>query len=73
MSTLDPEEVVRLFCPECSGKLNLRRKHVGIAGACVHCSIPVMAVDEGGVVKLVDTRAEKSPDTAENFQSEPSR
>ncbi|MDF1849625.1 MAG: hypothetical protein P1U85_02245 [Verrucomicrobiales bacterium] len=71
MSTLDPEEVVRLFCPECSGKLNLRRKHVGIAGACVHCSIPVMAVDEGGVVKLVDTRAAKTAATAENPGSKP--
>lgn len=63
--TQDPEEVIRLVCPQCSGKLNLRRKHLGIAGACVHCKIPVTAIEEGGTVKLVDNRKDRAGATAE--------
>lgn len=42
--------MIRLECPECSGRLNLRRVHLGVAGKCVHCTAPITAVEEGGVV-----------------------
>lgn len=56
----NPEEVIRLFCPQCSGKLNLRRKHIGVAGNCVHCKTPVQAVDHQGVVALVHKAGEQN-------------
>ncbi|MEM7600408.1 MAG: hypothetical protein AAF357_03210 [Verrucomicrobiota bacterium] len=46
------DAVVRLKCPECSGGLNLRRKHLGISGKCVHCKTPITAVEEAGVITL---------------------
>lgn len=52
------EEVLKLACPQCSGMLNLRRKHIGIAGKCVHCDHPVTAVDQGATgVQLVRTES----------------
>lgn len=50
-STQD-DAVIRLKCPQCSGGLNLRRKHLGINGKCVHCKAPITAVEEAGVVAL---------------------
>ena len=46
------DAVLKLKCPECSGGLNLRRKHLGISGKCVHCKAPITAVDEAGIVAL---------------------
>ena len=72
-STSDPEEVIRLVCPDCDGKLNLRRKHIGIAGNCVHCRIPVMAVEEDGDVFLrLTQKVEENPrPTAPPAKSKP--
>ncbi|MEM6915980.1 MAG: hypothetical protein AAF491_05375 [Verrucomicrobiota bacterium] len=46
------DAVIKLKCPECSGGLNLRRKHLGIRGKCVHCKAPITAVEEDGVIFL---------------------
>jgi len=35
--------VLRLFCPACGGRLKLQRCHIGIAGHCVHCEVPIRA------------------------------
>lgn len=48
----DKEAVIRLKCPSCSGGLNLRRKHLGISGACVHCKAPITAVESDGTIML---------------------
>ncbi|MDF1823546.1 MAG: hypothetical protein P1U68_02830 [Verrucomicrobiales bacterium] len=50
--TAEKEAVIRLNCPGCSGGLNLRRKHLGISGACVHCHTPITAVESGGAIVL---------------------
>lgn len=61
----DAEAVVRLTCPVCSGKLNLRRKHIGLAGACVHCKTPVKAVEQGSEIILVSNDSDAVPQSRE--------
>jgi hypothetical protein len=43
------EEVLRLECPGCGGMLNLQRRFLGVEGQCVHCQIPLVALEEGGI------------------------
>lgn len=64
----DPEEVLKLTCPACSGVLNLRRKHMGIEGKCVHCAIPVIAEESGGQASL---RLIGAPEPSPAAQPEP--
>jgi len=40
-----PEDLFKFRCPVCEGTLNLRRKHFGISGSCVHCKTPLTAVE----------------------------
>ncbi|MDF1859925.1 MAG: hypothetical protein P1U87_06900 [Verrucomicrobiales bacterium] len=61
----DPEEVLKLSCPVCSGGLNLRRKHVGIEGKCVQCKTSVTARDVDGIVTLVRTDLPAAPPLAD--------
>lgn len=35
--------VIFLACYACGGKLRLKRKHLGVAGACVFCRVPLVA------------------------------
>tara|TARA_R110002096_G_scaffold27831_11_gene84643 strand:- start:3132 stop:4565 length:1434 start_codon:yes stop_codon:yes gene_type:complete len=59
----NPEEVLKLSCPECSGILNIRRKHIGIAGKCVHCKTPVTAIElsPGNVALIGGQKTEPMP------------
>lgn len=50
--SIQDDAVIKLKCPECSGGLNLRRKHLGISGKCVHCKAPITAVEEEGIISL---------------------
>jgi hypothetical protein len=52
-SSAPTEEVLRLKCPACGGGLNLKRRFLGIKGQCVHCQIPLTAVEEGGVARVI--------------------
>jgi hypothetical protein len=64
MTTLSPEasgptmtdETLKLKCPDCGGGLNLKRKHLGITGNCVHCHSPITAVEGNGEVSVVSAR-----------------
>ena len=47
------EETLQLRCPGCNGGLNLRRKHLGITGQCVHCHSFLTAIEEFGSVRVV--------------------
>lgn len=44
---LDEEENLSLHCPECRGSLVLKRRHLGIEGACVWCHTPIVAAESG--------------------------
>ncbi|MEM9281208.1 MAG: hypothetical protein AAGA96_05230 [Verrucomicrobiota bacterium] len=56
----DPEAVMKLECPQCQGQLNMRRKHIGVAGKCVHCGFPVTAIElASGEITLVATESLK--------------
>ena len=44
---------LRLKCPECGGGLNLKRKHLGMTGRCVHCQATLTAKEENGEVFVV--------------------
>ena len=46
------DETLRLLCPTCGGGLNLKRRHLGVAGQCVHCESPLMAVEEDGEIRI---------------------
>jgi hypothetical protein len=53
------DEVLRLKCPSCGGGLNLKRRFLGVKGQCVHCHLPLTAVEENGVAHVItDTPAE---------------
>jgi hypothetical protein len=41
----DPEAILHLACPECEGALVLKRRHLGIEGACVWCHTPIVAAE----------------------------
>ena len=41
----NPDAVLNLDCPECGGELVLKRRHVGVEGACVWCHAPIIAVE----------------------------
>ncbi len=43
----DPEAILHLACPECEGALVLKRRHLGIEGACVWCHTPIVAAESG--------------------------
>ncbi len=47
-------EIVDVACPECGNGLSLRREHLGIAGHCVWCQVPLVAATSGldGVVRV---------------------
>lgn len=47
------DDVLRLKCPSCGGGLNLKRRFLGVKGQCVHCQIPLMAVEENGVARVI--------------------
>jgi len=47
------EETLQLRCPGCNGGLNLRRKHLGITGQCVHCHTFLTAIEEFGSIRVV--------------------
>jgi len=47
------EETLRLECPTCGGGLNLKRRHLGITGQCVHCQSPLTALERNGTVEVV--------------------
>ncbi|NRB75819.1 MAG: hypothetical protein HRU46_15775 [Verrucomicrobiales bacterium] len=67
------EEVLKLVCPQCRGTLNLLRKHIGIAGKCVHCHHPVTAVDQGNSgVQLICTKTLQAAEAAEAAAAQPS-
>lgn len=58
------EEVLQLECPGCGGMLNLKRRFLGVKGQCVHCQIPLVGVEEGGVPRASSdavTSSEKVP------------
>lgn len=64
-STLPTEETLRLKCDQCGGGLVMRRRHLGVKGQCVHCRVPLMAVEEGGVVRVVSERPAAAATTLE--------
>lgn len=41
----DLDESLHLQCPECRGSLVLKRRHLGIEGACVWCHTPIVAAE----------------------------
>lgn len=47
------DEVLRLKCPGCGGGLNLKRRFLGVKGQCVHCQLPLTAVEENGVARVI--------------------
>lgn len=49
----DTVETLRLKCPTCGGGLNLKRRHLGITGQCVHCRTPLTALEKNGSVQVV--------------------
>lgn len=52
------DEVLRLKCPSCGGGLNLKRRFLGVKGQCVHCHLPLTAVEENGIARVItDTPA----------------
>lgn len=57
----DAEETLRLKCDQCGGGLVLKRRHLGIKGQCVHCQVPLMAVEQDGVVRVVSERPDPIP------------
>lgn len=59
---------MQLRCPGCNGGLNLRRKHLGITGQCVHCHTSLTAIEEFGVVRVV---AGETPVIARELPTEP--
>lgn len=62
----NPEEVINLPCPNCGQILNLRRKHLGIRGKCVHCHNGVTAVlNSVGAATLVADLPEKHEEPEE--------
>ncbi len=56
-NALPNEEALRLECPRCGGWLNLKRRHLGLKGQCVHCRAPLTALEEGGVVRVIGEEA----------------
>lgn len=52
-SSAQTEEVLHLKCPACGGGLNLKRRFLGVKGQCVHCQIPLTAVEEGGSARII--------------------
>jgi len=46
-------DTLRLKCPTCGGGLNLKRKHLGITGQCVHCQTPLTALEKDGTIQVV--------------------
>lgn len=65
--TAPADEVLRLKCPSCGGGLNLKRRFLGVKGQCVHCHLPLTAVEENGVARVItDAPAETitAPDPA---------
>lgn len=67
------EETLRLKCPGCGGGLNLKRRHLGMSGQCVHCHRPLRAVESDGVVQVFDggSAPEATPTSAPAVQAEP--
>lgn len=47
------EETLQLRCPGCNGGLNLKRKHLGITGQCVHCHGYLTAIEEFGSIRII--------------------
>ncbi len=58
------EETLRLKCDQCGGGLVLKRRHLGIKGQCVHCQVPLMAIEEDGVIRVVSERPVFAPEPA---------
>jgi len=48
-----PEETLRLKCPACGCGLNLKRRHLGITGQCIHCRAPLTALERNGSIQVV--------------------
>lgn len=50
----NPEETLHLHCPQCRGALVLKRRHLGVEGACVWCHVPLVAAEapEAGRIRI---------------------
>lgn len=49
----------------------MKRRHLGIKGQCVHCRVPLMAIEEGGVVRVVSERPAAAATPSEPAIPEP--
>lgn len=43
--TDDLDTIINLSCPECAGDLVIKRRHLGVEGACVWCHTPIVAAE----------------------------
>lgn len=41
----DLDTIINLSCPECAGDLVIKRRHLGVEGACVWCHTPIVAAE----------------------------
>lgn len=42
-----PDALLHLKCPDCDGSLVVKRRHLGVEGACVWCLAPIVAAASG--------------------------
>lgn len=47
------DETLLLQCPVCKSALSLMRQHLGVEGQCIHCQIPIIAVETAQGVEVI--------------------
>ncbi|MEO0414068.1 MAG: hypothetical protein AAF226_03835 [Verrucomicrobiota bacterium] len=70
----DPNETLNLACPDCRKPLTLQRQHLNIAGNCVWCELPIMAIGSSsrGIIVRRQSDLAKKKETVKIDVSGPS-
>jgi hypothetical protein len=69
----DPEAILHLACPECDGALVLKRRNLGVEGACVWCHAAIVAAESGrdGAVRIFPILGVRVPAPEDTTKEEP--
>lgn len=65
----DENHVLTLQCPSCKGSLSLKPDYVGVAGQCVHCQLPIIAIRTEAGVQIVENSVSRQDSSLDGVES----
>ncbi len=61
--------MLTLQCPSCKGALSLKLDYVGVAGQCVHCQMPIIAIHTASGIQIVENSVSRQGSSSDCVES----